>query len=466
MTTAPSTFRSLPRRPLAILAMAVVFAIGSQVIDAHRTVPTMVDPVVVDPPAAAIDAPPAAIDPLGATATDADLARIQANIVFWSQRAERAPRDFISATRWAESEIELARATGDISGYTVAEQALDAALAIDPTYGLALGYRGVVLIALHRFPEAIEHAKAILADRPDDLVSLGTLGDGRLEIGDLAGARKAYERLATLDPSASALVRLGHLAFVEGDGATAVTQAKKAVDAAAEEGAAGSAMAWYDYQYGDVATATGDAVTGRAAYEAALAADPSSHLARWGLARILAADGDLDGAIAQLDAAIERIPLPEFLARRSDLYELRGANGDAARVARDRATVLAIAQLGGTAASVRDRQLSLYLSSHGLDPERALRLAEREIAVRDDAFGYDALAWALQANGRSGEAQGAMDTARATGIKDARMLYHAGVIALALGHDDGRSLLQAALDLDPTFDPRDVATIRRILSGS
>jgi hypothetical protein len=29
----------------------------------------------------------------------------------------------------------------------------------------------------------------------------------------------------------------------------------------------------------------------------------------------------------------------------------------------------------------------------------------------------------------SGEVQGAMDTARATGIKDARMLYHAGVIA-------------------------------------
>lgn len=464
MTTAPSFPGSLPRRPMAIVAMAILIAIGSQVLAAGQTVAPLTDPVEVDGPGAAIDAPATGIDPLSGAAGEDDLARIRANIVFWSDRAERAPSDFVSATRWAESAIELARATGDISPYAIADAALDAALAIDPTYGPALGYRGVALIALHRFPEAIEHAKATLAGRPDDPVSLATLGDGSLEIGDLAGARAAYERLAALDASAAALVRLGHLAFVEGDGVRAVSLAREAVGLAVEEGAVGPTLAWYHYQYADVTTSTGDAVTGRGAYDAALAADPTSYLARWGLARVLAADGDLDGAIGHLDAAIARIPLPEFLARRSDLYELRGGAGDPDLAAQDRATVLAIAQIGGSATSVRDRQLSLYLASHGLEPERALRLAEAEAAVRHDAYGYDALAWALQANGRSVEAQAAMDMARATGIVDARILYHAGVITQSLGRDDGRSLLQAALDLDPTFDPRDVATIRRILS--
>ena len=464
MTTAPSFPGSLPRRPLAILAMTILVALGSQILASGRTVAPLTDPIEIDAPAAAIDAPAAGFDPLSGAAGEDDLARIRANIAFWSGRADRAPRDFVSATRWAEAEIELARATGDISPYGVADAALDAALAIDPTYGPALGVRGVVLIALHRFPEAIEQANATLATRPDEPVALATLGDGSLEIGDLAGARTAYERLAELDASASALVRLGHLAFVEGDGPSALANARAAVDAAIQEGAFGPSLAWYHYQLGEVATSTGDAAAGRSAYEAALAADPSSHLARWGLARVLAADGDLDGAIDHLDAAIARIPLPEFLARRGDLYELRGGSGDVQRAADDRATVLAIAQVGGATGSVRDRQLSLYLASHGLDPERALRLATAEAAVRHDAYGYDALAWALQASGRSAEAQAAMETARATGIEDARMLYHAGVIALSLGDEDGRTLLQAALDLDPTFDPRDVATIRRILS--
>ena len=72
----------------------------------------------------------------------------------------------------------------------------------------------------------------------------------------------------------------------------------------------------------------------------------------------------LDEAIAQLDAAIAIVPLPEFLARRADLYALRGAAGDAEREADDRKTVLAIAQLAGDAAGVYDRTLSLYLAEH------------------------------------------------------------------------------------------------------
>jgi len=43
-------------------------------------------------------------------------------------------------------------------------------------------------------------------------------------------------------------------------------------------------------------------------------------------------------------------------------------------------------------------------------------------------FDYDALAWARQADERSGKAQGAMDRARGIGSTDARMLDQPGVI--------------------------------------
>lgn len=459
MTAAARLRRSVPRRPLAVLLVAVAFAAVSQSLAPKGLPASRPDPVDIDAPLS--------IDAAVPVATIDDVERIRANIAFWSDRARRSPRDFISATRWAESEIELARATGDVEAYVIADEAITAALAVDAAYAPALGDRGVVLVALHRFREAVEHASAVLADRPDDPVALGTLGDGALELGDLATARTAYQRLATVDPSAAALVRQGHLAFIGGDPATALDAARRAVTAAMDEGAIGPALAWYHYQLGEVSTATGDAAAGREAYTAALAADPSSWLARSGLARLAAADGDLDVAIGYLDAAIARVPLPEFHARRADLADLRGGPGDAARSADDRATVLAIAQLGGVAASVRDRQLSLYLASHGLQPERALRLAEADIALRKDVYGYDALAWALLANGRSTEAQQAMDQALASGTQDARLRYHAGMIAIAEGHVAiGRERLQAALDLDPTFDAWDVARIRAILSSA
>ena len=71
--------------------------------------------------------------------------------------------------------------------------------------------------------------------------------------------------------------------------------------------------------------------------------------------------------------------------------------------------------------------------NHDRDVAAALDLATVELAERKDAYGYDAYAWALLANGRPTEADAAMATALASGTRDALFLYHAGEIALALG---------------------------------
>ena len=216
----------------------------------------------------------------------------------------------------------------------------------------------------------------------------------------------------------------------------------------------GNGLAWYEYQLGETLIATGDRAGAAEAYAAALAMEPRSHLARWGLARVAAADGDLDEAITQLSSAIDIVPLPDFLARRADLYRMRAATGDAKLEANDRKTVLAIAQLSGEAATVYDRALALYLAGTGDDPVRALALAEAEIEIRKDVYGYDALAWALLANDRPEEAQTAIDNALAFGTRDAKVLYHAGMIAAARGDDArARELLTDALAIDASFDP-------------
>ncbi|MBA3236128.1 MAG: hypothetical protein H0T59_09075 [Chloroflexi bacterium] len=67
---------------------------------------------------------------------------------------------------------------------------------------------------------------------------------------------------------------------------------------------------------------------------------------------------------------------------------------------------------------------------------------------------YDALARALLANDRPEEAQTAIDNALAIGTRDAKVLYHAGMIAAARGDDSrARELLTDALAIDASFDP-------------
>ncbi len=458
-----------PRVPLGVLLLTLAVAGFGQVLRMAETT------VERDPAGSAVGTTDAHLGtgaaplldpsvPAGGSAS-AERARIRENVTFWGTRFAADPRDFISATRLAASEIELARATGDVTGYLAANEAVDGALRAFPEYPVALGYRGVVLVALHRFEEARDQALAILAVAPADPTALAILGDASLELGHVAAARTAYADLATLGASPAASVRLSHLAFIEGRIADAVLASEAAVSGALEQGLNGSVVAWYHYQLGDTRIATGNRAGAAEAYRAALLADPASHLARWGLSRIAAAEGRLDDAIAQLDAAIKIMPQLEFVARRADLYRLRGAEDDTAREAADRATVLAIAGLAAAAGTVHDRTLSLYLAGSGDDPARALSLAAAEIDIRPDVYGYDALAWALLANDRPEEARVAMATALAFGTRDARLLYHAGMIALALGErPQAASLLRDALDLDPSFDPLAVALASAVLA--
>jgi len=479
MTTLSRTVTRLPRVPLAVLLLTIAVVAVNQVLPrlapaarAPLTVPAVMnpDPRTAAGPAAGTDsASGAAFDPLapiGAVVTTEDLTRIRADVTFWGDRFARSPRDFISATRLAASEIELARATGDITAYLAANVAVDGALKAYPGYALALDYRGVVEVALHRFADARDTARALLVDTPDDPTARATLGDASLELGDVTGAEDAYGKLVAADDSAAVRVRISHLAFIEGRTADAVAASRSAVAAAIDEESGGSALAWYRYQLGDTLINTGDRTGAAAAYSAALASDPRSHLAYWGLARVAAADGRLDDAIADVSHAIDIVPLPEFVARRADLYRLRGAAGDARLEANDRKTVLAIAQLAGAASNVYDRTLAIYLAGSGADPTRALTLALGEIAIRKDVYGYDALAWALLANDRPADADTAMTTALGFGTRDAKLLYHAGMIKAALG-DDGRAhaLLTDALTLDPSFDPLAANLARSKLTG-
>ena len=92
-----------------------------------------------------------------------------------------------------------------------------------------------------------------------------------------------------------------------------------------------------------------------------------------------------------------------------------------------------------------NRELAFYLADEGRDPAAALRVADLERARRRDVLTLEARAWALHRNGRHAEARAEIESALAVGVRDPRLLYRAGVIAIAQG--DGaaaRRWLEAA----------------------
>ncbi|HEU4921031.1 MAG TPA: hypothetical protein VFT20_14940, partial [Candidatus Limnocylindrales bacterium] len=130
------------------------------------------------------------------------------------------------------------------------------------------------------------------------------------------------------------------------------------------------------------------------------------------------------------------------------------------------ATVRLTGELGRLAGALYDRQRLGFELDHGRASEAILAQARASLEARPDAAGYDLVAWALHRLGRLDEAAAMSDRARATGIEDARVAFHAGAIALARGDArGGEALLREALARGPALDPVERAEAVQLLRG-
>jgi tetratricopeptide (TPR) repeat protein len=178
---------------------------------------------------------------------------------------------------------------------------------------------------------------------------------------------------------------------------------------------------------------------------------PTDFASILGLAKVDAASGRVATAIAELEQAVAIVPQPESLIL---LGDLRSLDGDTKGAADAYATVRAIRRLSVLEGSVYDRQLLQFELDHGGASPTILAAAEAGLAIRTDAAGYDLAAWAAYRIGHLALAQRDMDATLATGIRDARILEHAGAIAMARGdRARGGALLEEALALGPALDP-------------
>lgn len=111
-----------------------------------------------------------------------------------------------------------------------------------------------------------------------------------------------------------------------------------------------------------------------------------------------------------------------------------------------------------------NRELVFYYTDVSGEPEKALAVARRDIERRRDVFTLDAYAWALYASGKHDAAWEQIQWALEPGIRDARLLYHAGRIATARGDEtEAERLLRLSLASNPHADVANDA--RKALNG-
>lgn len=389
---------------------------------------------------------------LRAETTDQKIALLEADVA-------GAPASLPLRNRLAWAYIQKGRESGDAAYFTRAERLLEKSLAQAADNGEALGLRAWVALFKHEFKEAADWAEKARAIQPKVPFHDGVLSDAFLEMGDYPKAIDAAQKMIDLKPDQGAFSRAAHLRSLHADTEGAIDLWQKAIRAGSSHS---ENTAWCQVELGEEYFNLGKIKEAEEAYRSALETFPGYHRALAGLARLRAAEGKEEEASKLYRQAIETIPYPHYFASFGDLYMKMGKTEEAKK---QYAMVEQIAKLDQIHQVLYNRDLALFYADHDLNLDEALRLIEREAAVRKDIYTYDVLGWVYYKSQRYPEAEKAIKEALRLGTKDPRLLYHAGMIARAVGKEkEAGRLLGQALALNPHFHPRYEKRAREILA--
>ena len=302
---------------------------------------------------------------------------------------------------------------------------------------------------MHRFQQVVASGTKLLAERPNDAVVLGLVGDAHMERGDYDRASDAYQKMSDLRPSLASYNRIAFYRFVTGDPVGAIEVMRLAIRAGSREP---ENLAWCLTDLGMMLLKTGAINEAERAFREALSRFPGYHPALSGIGRVEAARGRDEAAIQSVLAAQSRVPLPEYAGLLTKLYRRTGQTAAASR----QLALLDVAdQLGKAAGETANRHLALAYADLEHCLPRALELARAELAFREDVYTYDALAWSLYRNGQTAAAGEAMRKALAQKTPEPAFHAHAAAIYEALGRaDDAAASRKQAAALTTTYDIR------------
>ena len=392
-------------------------------------------------------------------------------IRFLENRIKQDPDDFIAHNKLASEYLQQMRETGNVTYLNLALRAAQNSLNILPAERNKGGLATLTQVeySSHDFAAARDHATKLVELEVNKGYPYQMLGDALLELGQYDEAETAFQKMEEFGgvqvlTRVATEQRLARLALLHGDNSGATRHFSAALKLAQTMPVPPpETVAWCQWQLGETAFATGDYKNAEKYYQSALETFPDYFRALASLGRVRAARGDLQGAIEQYEKVVKILPDPNYVAALGDLYKLVGREADAKK---QYELVEQIGHLSAFNGTLYNRQLALFYADHDLKADEAYNLAAKEYEVRRDIYGADTLAWTALKAGKLAEAQTAIKDALRLGTKDARLFYHAAMIARAAEDKNAaRDYLRRALTLNPQFDPLQVAMAKQATIG-
>jgi tetratricopeptide (TPR) repeat protein len=398
-------------------------------------------------------APPEAstlLAPAAAGSLEGSIAALQA-------RVRAFPQNWKSSASLGLAYVQEARVTADPTLYPKAEGVLRRSLALHGQDNFeAMVGMAALAAARHDFASALDWGERARAVNPYDGSVYGVIGDAQVELGRYDDAFATFQKMVDTRPDLASYARVSYARELQGDLAGAIRAMRGAEAFAATQ----EDRAWAANQLGELYFNSGRLGKAADQYRLATHLTPAFVPPQACLAKVAWARGDVQEAIARYTEVTQRYPSPEYVIALGDLYLLTGET----ELARQQFDLVSTIQRLFTSNGVNvDLELSLYQADHG-DGASALETARAEWKRRHSILVADALAWAMHAEGKDRTAARYSRKALSLGTHNALLLFHAGMIQLALGdRAAAREFLAQAVDSNPAFSIRYAAEAKSTL---
>ena len=376
---------------------------------------------------------------VGADTGPTGLSPAQRRIEMAGVQLQKQPDRFQAENDLALALIARARETGDPSYYASAEAAVERSLQLGPRNFEGEQAHVALLLAEHRYEQALTEAKALNQNTPDSVSVWGYMAEGYEALGNYDEAARCAQWMMNLRPgNVAGLLRSGALREEWGD----IEGAQEVLNSALEQ-----TPAFETEQIAQILTGLArlNRVGGKldvadSLLSRALTIFPDYYFSMEELSRLRQTQDRVSEAVELLQKRNLHSPLPQSLELLASALERQGSSPEAEAAFNnfERAARLLVDQPDNA-----NRELILYYAGRGKRPAEALRIARIEISRRHDVGTLDAYGWALHVNGQDAEAHVQIDKAIAVGSREPDLLRHATMILGVNGQESARAQLSA-----------------------
>lgn len=378
-------------------------------------------------------------------------------ISVYEKQVSQSPNSALFLRLLADQYLKRFREMGDVGDILRSEQAARKSLELQPHNNqISSMLLASALLSQHLFREALDVVNTVQQSGVSLRASI------LMELGNYEVAQQLLQTLAQEESNSGDNAVTARYLELTGN----LASARQKLDEAMEEMDSfytnpAETRAWFHVRAGDLAFATGDFTLSEQRYKESLDLFPLYIPAFTGLARLYSAQHRWQDALNAANQGVELMPLVETLGYKADAQRALGDQEGAANTESLIGVVAYLSKVKG----IYDRALAVYYTEHGIHLPEALEIARREVAMRDDIYAEDTLAWAAANNGQWQEAQQAAQKATRYGTEDALLQFHAGMIALHFGErEEAIKRLTQAVKLNPQFHHKYADEARQVLT--